>query len=176
MSPVPPGCGHISKGSESLYQYFCFQKLPFIRLYFQQSAFRSHTHTAGAVADNCRCSRWAHSNVQITFLWLRFDKHLRFATESSDSMLNTSTVISCVCKSKFFTLALYCVAALWDDIPLVRYSLCPTFSSAMLNMHRWLSGGKGGKSAGFFFSAYETNVWHSSEHSSAVGLSVKRRQ
>lgn len=71
MSPVPPGCGHISKGSESLYQYFCFQKLPFIRLCFQQSAFRSHTHTAGAVADNCRCSRWAHSNVQITFKTVR---------------------------------------------------------------------------------------------------------
>lgn len=28
----------------------------------------------------------------------------------------------------------------------------------------------------FFFSAYETNVWHSTEHCSAVGLSVNRRQ
>lgn len=27
-----------------------------------------------------------------------------------------------------------------------------------------------------FFSAYETNVWHSTEHCSAVGLSVNRRQ
>lgn len=43
-------------------------------------------------------------------------------------------------------------------------------------VQRALSGGEGGKSAGFFFSAYETNVWHSTEHCSAVGLSVNRRQ
>lgn len=40
---------------------------------------------------------------------------------------------------------------------------------------RALSGGEGGKSAGFF-SSYETNVWHSTEHCSAVDLSVNRRQ
>lgn len=31
-------------------------------------------------------------------------------------------------------------------------------------------------SRAFFFSAYETNAWHSTEHCSAVGLSVNRRQ
>lgn len=98
-------------------------------------------------------------------------------------MLNTCTVISCVCKGKFFTLPLYWVAALRDDIPSVHYSLCPSLSSAMLNMHRWLreplpksSERRRGRKISRLFSAYETNVWHSTEHCSAVDLSVNRRQ
>lgn len=94
--------------------------------------------------------------------------------------------ILCARKGEFFTLVLYWVAARRDDIPSVRYSLCPTLSSAMLNMHRWLrdphpksSEWRRGRKISrlfFFFSAYETNVWHSTEHCSAVGLSVNRRQ
>lgn len=97
-------------------------------------------------------------------------------------MLNTCTVISCVCKGTFFTLPLYWVAALRDDIPSVHYSLCPTLASAMLNMHRWLrdplprsSEWRRGRKISRLFSAYETNVWHSTEHCSAVDLSVNRR-
>lgn len=92
-----------------------------------------------------------------------------------------------MCKSKFFTLPLYWVAALRDDIPSAHCSLCSTLSSAMLNMHRWLrdplpknfvsrAHRRWRKISRLFFSAYETNVWHSTEHCSAVDLSVNRQQ
>lgn len=87
-------------------------------------------------------------------------------------------------KSEFFTLPLYWVAALRDDIPSVHYSPCPTLSSAMLNMHRWLRDPlskelceqRRWRKISRLFSAYETNVWHSTEHCSAVDLSVNRQQ
>lgn len=62
----------------------------------------------------------------------------------------------------------------------------PTRCSVMLKMRRWLRvplplrseprrGRKESAGCFSFFSAYETNVWHSTEHGAAVGLSVNGR-
>lgn len=101
------------------------------------------------------------------------------------AVLNTCTVISCVWKSAFFTLPLYWAAALRDDIPSLHYSDSPLLCWICTGgwdpppptpIQTAMSGEKGGKSAAFFFFffSYEPNVLHSSEHCSAVDLSVKK--
>lgn len=94
-------------------------------------------------------------------------------------MFNTCT------SAEFLMLGIFWVAALWGAIPPVHDSQGLTLS-AMLKMHRWLRvplpqsseqrRGRKKNQKAHFFSAYETNVWHSTEHCSAVGLSVNRRQ
>lgn len=150
-------------------------------------AYLSYSTTAGANADHSRSFKRVypicpnHLKTVENCSGLGFDKQVAVGRRSlwQQVMLNTCTVISCVCKSKFFTLLLYWVAAPRDDIPPVHYSLCPTLSSAMLNMHRWLRDplpkGFERRRGRKISRLYETNVWHSTEHCSAVDLSVNRR-
>lgn len=98
-------------------------------------------------------------------------------------MLNTCTVIFCVWKSAFFTLRLYWVAVLRDQIPpqaANAFSPCPmnalllrsadyaqVLDSRQILPTKKTDRGKGRK-INTLSSAYETNIWHSTAWCSAV--------
>lgn len=167
-------CKHINLNKEnSILNTFVFESL-LLSDYTSSSRHSEAKYTAGAVADNCRCYRWARLNVQITF------KTVQNHDSTSNRILwqhvkHMYSNILCVQNQILHTRPLLCACSVGRHsfstlLPVPDVLLCYAEYAQVAERR------KGRKISRLFFSAYETNVWHSSEHSSAVGLSVKRRQ